>query len=187
MENASDIIVGERLRLLRAGMAMTLDDLAARSGVSRAMISRIERGEASPTAQLLARLCGALGQSLSSFFATDAAASPLARREDQRLWRDPATGYLRRAVSPPGNPSPVDVVEVEFPPGAMVAFPPPPVDDGLTQHVWLMDGQLTMTVGTDVHELLPGDCLFMPLSGGHVFHNPHGKPARYAVILNRKP
>ena len=63
MENESDPLesaIGERLRQLRIARNQTLDDLAGASGVSRAMISRIERGEASPTAQLLSRLCAAL-------------------------------------------------------------------------------------------------------------------------------
>lgn len=191
MENSDDIDVAGRLRHLRIAASLTLDELAARSGVSRAMISRIERGEASPTAQLLARLCAALGQSLSTFFAgTQDASAPLSRRKDQRLWRDPATGYVRRAVSPPASTSPVDIVEVEFPPGAMVAFPPQPVDEGMSQHVWLLEGLLTMMLGDPageggVYEMEPGDCLFIRLAPGHTFHNPHAVPARYAVILNR--
>ncbi|MEY9770999.1 transcriptional regulator with XRE-family HTH domain [Sinorhizobium fredii] len=109
--------IGERVRDMRSAQALTLDELATRSGVSRAMISRIERGEASPTAQLLARLCSALGTTLSALFASAAEnASPVARRAEQRLWRDPESGYLRRSVSPEGLGSPVDIVEVEFPP-----------------------------------------------------------------------
>ena len=191
METRDDIDVAERLKVLRMARTLTLDELSARSGVSRAMISRIERGEASPTAQLLARLCAALGQSLSTFFAgAQDAADPLSRRKNQRLWRDPATGYVRRAVSPPAGVSTVDIVEVAFPPGAMVAFPPQPVDEGMSQHVWLLEGHLTMTLGDpagegSVHEMEPGDCLFMQLAPGHTFHNPHAAAARYAVILNR--
>ena len=71
--------VAERLKRLRVERGLTLDQLADLSGVSRAMISRIERSEASPTAALLARLCSALGVSLSVFFASaEAEPSPLA-------------------------------------------------------------------------------------------------------------
>ena len=61
-----DATIAERLKGLRGLRALTLDELAGRSGVSRAMISRIERGEASPTAQLLSRLCAALDVTLSA-------------------------------------------------------------------------------------------------------------------------
>jgi transcriptional regulator with XRE-family HTH domain len=104
MEQELELAIGIRIRKLRLEKGLTLDDLAEASGVSRAMISRIERAEASPTASLLARVCAALGLSLSTFFADDGRqASPISRRRDQQIWRDPETGYLRRAVSPAGT------------------------------------------------------------------------------------
>jgi len=69
MEDELEAAIGARIRKLRLEKGLTLDDLATSSGVSRAMISRIERAEASPTASLLARVCAALGLSLSTFFA----------------------------------------------------------------------------------------------------------------------
>ncbi|WP_075290535.1 helix-turn-helix domain-containing protein [Pararhizobium arenae] len=178
--------IGERIRLLRQQRGLTLDELAIRSGVSRAMISKVERAEASPTAQLLARLCAALGTTLSRFFATDEpTASPLSRRSDQRLWRDPDTGYLRRSVSPEGIESPVDIVEVEFPPGARIVFDPHQIDSGTTQHLWLFRGRLDVTHNRKTYMLEAGDCLFMALGDGHIFHNPYNETAHYSVILHR--
>ncbi len=189
MEQAeeTDRAIGKRLKALRASHDLTLDELATRSGVSRAMISRIERAEASPTAALLARLSEALGLSLSAFFAEDgqAEASPVSRTGDQKLWRDPQTGYLRRSVSPPGMPGRVDIVEVDFPPQARVSFPPRQESRSMTQHVWLFDGVLEMIIGETVHTLHPGDCLFMHIGDAFDFHNPSDQPARYAVILDR--
>lgn len=178
--------IGERLRLLRVAQSRTLDDLASASGVSRAMISRIERGEASPTAQLLSRLCAALDLTLSAFFAfSDGEGDPLSRREKQTVWRDPETGYQRRAVSPPNTASRVEVIDVEFPAGARIAYPPETAKAGMTQHVWLFSGALRMTVAGTVHDLGPGDCLYMSITEGHIFENTGDGPARYAVVLDR--
>ena len=178
--------IGERVRLLRVARGQTLDDLAAASGVSRAMISRIERGEASPTAQLLSRLCAALDLTLSAFFAfSGEAGDPLSRREDQVVWRDPETGYQRRAVSAPNTASRVEVIDVTFPPGARIAYPPETAKAGMTQHVWLFSGRLRMTLREAVHDLHPGDCLYMSITEGHVFENPGDEPAHYAVVLDR--
>jgi transcriptional regulator with XRE-family HTH domain len=178
--------ISARVRQLREKAELTLDQLAERSGVSRAMISRIERAEASPTAALLARLSEALGLTLSAFFADDdRPASRLSRREAQQLWRDPATGYLRRAVSPAGMPSPVDIVEVDFPAGARVSFPPREESRVMTQHIWVFDGVLDMVLPEATYRLEPGDCLFMDIGDAFEFHNPSDKPARYAVVLNR--
>jgi transcriptional regulator with XRE-family HTH domain len=189
MDMENDILeksIGERVRTLRAENDMTLDQLSLASGVSRAMISRIERGEASPTASLLARICAALGLSLSGFFAEDETVTPIVRKAEQKIWQDPETGYVRRAISPPRVGSDVDIVEVEFPAGAKVSFPPHSASHGMTQHVWLLQGTLEMTTQQDVYLLSPGDCLFMPVGEGHVFHNPGERPARYCVVLDRR-
>src|SRR5262245_33627073 len=99
-----------RLAALRTAKRLSLDALAARSGVSRSMISLIERGESSPTAVVLERLATALGVTLASLFdppADGVASGPVSRRKDQVEWTDPQSGYVRRNVSPPGVAQPM--------------------------------------------------------------------------------
>ena len=109
-----DRLLGQRLKAARQRHGLTLDALAERSGVSRAMISRVERGESSPTAALLVRLGSGLGLSLSALLEEEIGTGPLARREGQPVWRDPASGYLRRNVSPRGTGSGFEIVEAIF-------------------------------------------------------------------------
>src|SRR5579864_9219617 len=90
-----------RIALEREARGWSLAELAERSGVSKAMISKIERGEASPTATLLGRLSGAFGLTLSTLLArAEQSASRLIRTADQPQWQDPESGYVRRQVSP---------------------------------------------------------------------------------------
>ena len=90
-----------RIHLERTSREWSMDDLARRSGVSRAMISKIERDECSPTATVLGRLSGAFGISMSSLLANaEGEGRRLARFADQQVWQDPETQYTRRAVSP---------------------------------------------------------------------------------------
>lgn len=189
-ETASDLNhrIAERVRELRAARALSLDALAARSGVSRSMISLIERGESSPTAVVLEKLAGGLGVTLASLFdppaaAARAAGGPLSRREDQVEWRDPASGYVRRNVSPPGADQPMRIVEVHFPAGGRVAFENVGRDARMHQQVWLLEGTMDVTVGEERHRLRAGDCLAMQLDRPTMFHNPTRKPARYAVVI----
>ena len=188
MENGEtniDAAIAERLRALRNGRNMTLDELAGRSGVSRAMISRIERGEASPTAQLLSRLCAALDVTLSAFFAPEGEeASPLSRHADQPVWRDPETGYIRRNISPANFPSPLQLVEVVLPAGAHVAYDTVPRDAGYHQQIWMQEGTIEITVGGKMHRLSEDDCLAMQLDEPTAFRNRTRKPARYIVVLS---
>jgi len=180
--NDIDQRLGARIRDLRIARGLTLDGLADAAGVSRAMLSRIERGESSPTAQLLNKVCDGLGTTLSALFAEPTpAASPLSRRGDQQTWRDPATRYLRRSVSPSGTGSPVDIVEIEFPAGARVAFDRQCSNNG-DQQVWVLDGSLQMHVGNQQYRLEPGDCLAMRYDQPIVFHNPTRRTVRYAVV-----
>ncbi|MBI3515002.1 MAG: helix-turn-helix domain-containing protein [Proteobacteria bacterium] len=176
--------LGARIRGLRANRRLTLDGLARQAEVSRAMLSRIERGESSPTAQLLNKICGGLGITLSALFAETAApASPLARRRDQPTWRDPASRYVRRNVSPQGTGSAVDIVEIEFPAGGHVAFDNQNVA-GADQHVWVLDGTLEVALDDDVFRLERGDCLLMRFDRPVLFRNPTRRAVRYAVVIS---
>lgn len=180
-----------RLRGLRAERGLTLDGLAERAGVSRSMISLVERGESSPTAAVLDRLSAGLGVTLASLFADEARAdaSPVARRADQPAWRDPETGYVRRNLSPPRFPSPVELVEVVLPAGARVAYDSAeaPRAVGISQQVWVLEGRLELSVGDVAHTLDAGDCLAMRVGGPTVFRNLAEHDTRYVVALAADP
>jgi transcriptional regulator with XRE-family HTH domain len=180
--------IAARVRGLRGARGLSLDVLARRSGVSRSMISLVERGESSPTAVVLARLATGLGVTMPSLFEAPPGAPPatsglIARREEQPLWRDPASGYVRRNVSPPGMPQPMQIVEVHFPARARVAFENGARDVRVHQQVWMLAGAMDVTVGTERHRLRAGDCLAMRLDRPTMFHNPTRKAARYAVVI----
>ncbi|MDB4876706.1 MAG: family transcriptional regulator [Gemmatimonadetes bacterium] len=184
--------IAERVSELRAAHGLSLDTLAAKSGVSRSMISLIERAETSPTAVVLEKLATGLGVTLASLFDTPAAlahapSGPVARRSDQPQWRDPASGYVRRNVSPAGVPQPMQIVEVHFPPRGRVAFETGARDVHVHQQVWVLKGAIDVTVGAERHRLREGDCLAMELDRPTMFHNPTRKPARYAVVLASEP
>ena len=177
--------IGARVRALRGREGLSLDALAAASGVSRSAISLIERAESSPTAAVLDRVAAALGVPLASLFDAAGAAppSPLARLADQQVWRDPGSGYERRSVSPAGVPSPVRIVEVTLPAGARVAFETGDGDRVVHQQLWVLDGTVEFRLGDEDHVLERGDCLALTLDRPTLFHNPGRAPARYAVVV----
>jgi len=106
MDNDASLshLVGARVAAGRAALSLSLDQLATRTGVSRAMISRIERGEVHASAVVLDKLCAGLGITLSNLFAREAQ-SPLLRRAEQPVWRDPQSS-TSAAKSPPPAPAP---------------------------------------------------------------------------------
>jgi len=181
--------IAGRVRELRTSRGLSLDSLAERSGVSRSMISLIERGESSPTAVLLERLAIGLSVPLASLFDAPPGdgAEPVARRADQPQWRDPGSGYVRRNVSPGGFPSPIRIVEVEFPAGARVAFDTGTRDVRVHQQVWVLAGTIEVAVGESSRRLETGDCFAFLLDRPTAFRNPTRKPARYAVVIVSEP
>jgi transcriptional regulator with XRE-family HTH domain len=176
--------LAERLAALRAERGFSLDDLAARTGISRATLSRLERAETSPTAAMLGRLCAAYGWTLSRLMAAAEGSEPpaLLRHADQPAWRDPESGFRRRAVSPPGPGLRMELTEAELPAGVAIAYEAAPLP-GMEQHLWLLSGTLDFALGGRVWRLTAGDCLRVRIDGPtRLAAGPEG-PARYLIAI----
>jgi transcriptional regulator with XRE-family HTH domain len=159
-----------------------MDDLSGRSGVSRSTLSRIERGEVHPTATVLNQVCSAYGLTLSRLFSEVEDGPPgLVRVAEQPVWTDPASGFVRRSVSPPHPGLRAEVVAGELPPGAVIDYDRPPVH-GLEQHVWVQEGTLALTTDGAEHLLGPGDCLRFRVTGPTRFRSPGAGAVRYLVV-----
>jgi transcriptional regulator with XRE-family HTH domain len=177
--------IGQRVRQLRDQEGLSLDALAELSGVSRSNISLIERGQSSPTAVVLDKLATALGVSVASLFEgiEDAPTpSPLARSADHPVWTDPETGYIRRTLSPPVS-APIQLVEIVFPPGKRVAYETTLRDSEYHQQLWMLEGNMEISMGDSIWHLEAGDCLAMRRDLPVVFRNTTRKPARYLLAL----
>jgi len=180
-----DSTIAARIRGERAARRWSLNDLAERSGVSKAMISKIERAEASPTAALLGRLSAAFGLTLSALLAeSETPHRGPVRAGDQPLWRDPATGYVRRQVA--ASPTiPIELVEVDLPPGASVSFPAASYR-AMSHVVWVLAGRLTFVEGDVTHDLAAGDSLEFGPPADCTYRNDRGTACRYLVVLLRR-
>ncbi len=176
--------IASRVRGLRNEFGMSLDALAAKSDVSRSMISLVERAESSPTAVVLEKIATGLGVPLATLF-DDASApvSPLSRHADRAAWRDPQSGYIRRNISPANFPSPIRVVEVILPAGAKVAYETGARDVSIHQQVWVQEGSIEVALGSVTHRLSQNDCLAMQLDEPIGFRNRTRKAARYIVVI----
>ena len=185
-EQAKDPVhaIAARLKHEREARDWSLSDLADRSGVSKAMISKVERGEASPTATVLGRLSGAFGLPLSVLLAlAEQAPDRLVQHREQPVWHDPETGYMRRAISPSG--SAVELVEVSLPPKVRVPYPASAFAFQ-QQQIWILAGELEFLEGELVHYLAKGDCLLLGPPADCVFFNPTNEPAHYLITLTRR-
>jgi transcriptional regulator with XRE-family HTH domain len=178
-----EALISCRVREERLKRGWTLVELSERAKVSRAMISKIERGTSSPTAVLLDRLAGAMGLSVTSLMSERPhSRSALRRFDDQPLWRDPATGYSRRLVSPAGDEGDAEVVAIDLPAGVTINF------EALGSlradvQVLLFEGQLQLELGERCLDLAPGDCARIAVDQPHAFRNVGKSAARYLVVM----
>jgi transcriptional regulator with XRE-family HTH domain len=176
--------IAQRLRLEREARGWSLADLAERSGVAKATISKIERQEASPTAVILVRLANAFDLTLAGLLVrAEGRQGRLSRAGDQPVWRDPATGYVRQQVFNQAD-HPVEIVRVEMPAGQRVTLPASSYAR-IRQAVLVVDGALVIEEGGDTHELTVGDCLGFGPPSEVTFANTTPGPCTYLVVLAR--
>jgi transcriptional regulator with XRE-family HTH domain len=177
--------IAARIKIERERRNWSLSELAERSGVSKAMISKIERGEASPTATVLGRLSGAFGLQLSTLLAlAEQAGLRMTRADEQPVWTDPETGYTRRVLSPL-NGSVLELVEINLPAGARVSYPP----SAFTfqhQQIWVTSGTLVFEEGDATHTLRAGDCLQLGPPVQCAFVNLTDEPCTYVLGLVKR-
>lgn len=185
--------LGERLQRLRTERKWSLTELAEESGVSRAMINRVERGVSSPTATILGRLSGAFGLTISQLLdealehevprVTDPDdARGIQRGATAESWTDPDTGYRRRPVSSAAFPA--DVTEVRLPAGREVAYPASAY--AFLRHcIWVVDGVLELVVGGESTRLAAGDRIELGDPADVVYRNPGDGHTRYVVVVVR--
>ena len=178
--------IAARIRLERDARGWSLAELAERAGVSKATISKIERGETSPTAVVLVRLATAFDLTLAGLLLRaeeDGEPDRVSRAAEQPVWTDPASGYTRRQIlSRPDHP--LEVVRVELPAAQSVVLPASSYAH-IRQAVWVMAGELELDEGGQRQLLGAGDCLAFGPPSEVTFANRSQQSCTYLVVLAR--
>jgi transcriptional regulator with XRE-family HTH domain len=175
--------LGKRIRLERLQRRLSLDQVAQRAGVSRSMLSAVERGAKVPTVLVFDRIATALDTSIARLLGEERASRViLLRKEDQDVAQDPS-GWQRRILSPvlPG-------VEFEF----MRTTLGPHVDagafsphaPGAREYVAIEDGTLLLTLDGTAYTLHPGDSIYYAGDCVHSFANPGKTPCIYYLAMD---
>jgi transcriptional regulator with XRE-family HTH domain len=174
--------IGTKLRTVRQARGLTLLDLAGRTGLSSSMLSLLERGKSAPSIGTLVAIGSALGVSTTDILASPAETGPKAtvsRRADQPVHATP-DGVRRRILrSDPGHG--IEIAMVEFGPGT--ASVPHPRPHGGYEFGIAMQGELEVTVGTEVLTLRAGDLVSYRSTDPHRIAN-RGKRTALAIWVN---
>ncbi len=174
----------QRLKQLRTESGLTLDALATCSGVSRSMISKIERGEANPTASILAQLAEGLDVTISYLLGEQPHRNIVVmRRLEQIVFKDPVTGTERRSLGPNAVGRAIDFVSYSIPPGQK-AGPFVPHPPGVTEFIVMTHGSMIAILGEHQIVLNTGDSLTYSANLDHCYENPNPDPCEFHLVIS---
>ena len=176
--------LAKRLRETRKSKGLSLEATSKLSGVSRSMLSQIERGESSPTVATLWSLTRALQVDFAGLLDDGKSGSTI--REIMRANRTPTIdsqgeGCRIRILSPPDQAGRLEVYEILFEKnGALVSEPH---RQGCVEHMTVLEGALTVVAGEDSAELGEGDTIRYAADCNHSIRATE-QPARALLIVH---
>jgi len=186
VEEVSSGRLGERLRALRRERGLTLEVLAGRSGVSRAMISKLERGEKNPTLVVAAKLAEGLEVSLSQLVGVEERREVVVVPREQRMvMRDPGTGFERQLLSPSFGGRGIEFLR-NVVPGGSSSGEFPPHRRGAEEYVVVERGRLRAIIGGEDYLLDEGDALYFEADVPHRFDNAGEGECSYYLVIDSK-
>lgn len=186
-DDAIIIELGSRVKRLRTQAGLTLEEFASQSGVSRAMLSKVERGEKSPTLAIIVRIAKGLNVSMSALMGAepDPAQVAVIRKANRLAFRDPETGFERHNLSPSHLDNDLEFLLHRIPPGESSGELPPykvPTEKYLVVH----EGQLTVQTGDANYVLDTGDSFYFDVRESYRFINAGRTPCAYYLVIRRR-
>jgi len=174
--------VAESLRHHRKIQQLSLDDLAQKSGVSRAALSQIEGARTNPTLAVLWKIAVGLGMPFQQLLGTQAGSGPKILRAGDSPPLRSANGQMEsRLLSPGGAPPGLEVYELRLSPRG--AYQSEPHSKGTTETLVVLTGALRMTVGDESYELATGDTIFFNADVPHTYESRSSHPTRCLNVI----
>jgi transcriptional regulator with XRE-family HTH domain len=175
---------GARVRAARTRQGLTLDDLAAAAGISRAALSNLERGEHSPSLTAASTVARALGISLAQLLGEEERRPVVTIPRGERLvFHDPATGIERQLLSPAFAGRGIEFIRATLPPGA-VTDDLAPYHPAVDKYLLVEAGTLRVVIGAEAHLLCAGDAFYFRADAPHRFENAGAESCSYLAVLD---
>ena len=174
--------LGEKIRKLRHDGKMTLQDIAGKTGYSKALISRIENDSVSPSIKSLVKIASALEIKLYELFAAVEGTAPVVVKKKGRSSRTLASGSIRvESLSGSGEEKQISAVIMTFDSGAAISDGKSKSHTG--EEWWtVLKGNLEAVVGDNRFELSEGDSIYLNSSAPHSLKN-SGKTKTVALVV----
>ena len=179
----SDVKIGARIRAARQRRGMSLEQVAAETGLTKGFISQVERNLTSVSVASLVNICNAIGLRIGSLF--EPARRDLIRREDR-----PRINFggvnVKEFMLTPASQTQVQVIQSEIKPGGGSGSEPYSLN-GEAEFVHVVDGELEISVHGDTYLLASGDSLTFSPRDAHNWRNPSGAETVVLWVLTPSP
>ena len=178
--------LGSRVKHLRSARGWSLEALANASGVSRSMLSQIEREQANPTLAVTLRIARAFGLSLGELLEMPGAATTVTiiRAEDHTYHYRSDKDCRVRTLSPLNLEKDVEFYEVRFQAGG--ALRSAPHFEGTREFLTVQKGRIRVESSGDAEELNPGDSASYRADVPHaIINNGKGDAAVFLIVIYR--
>jgi transcriptional regulator with XRE-family HTH domain len=180
-------VIGARVKALREASALSLRDLAERSGVSAPMLSQVERGETSPTLTVAARIASGLELRLSQLLRLDESGSvTIVRAAKGQRGGNPRRGHRFEVVTSAQPGQRVEVSRHTLAPAGTTGAPddPPMHEPGSRETAYVQDGGLVLVCDGQRYDLHEGDCVTFDADLSHHFENPTDAEAAFLAVVS---
>ncbi|MEV0665078.1 helix-turn-helix domain-containing protein [Actinomadura luteofluorescens] len=167
--DAVKTLLGRNINSLRTQRGMAVRDLAEQAGVSAAFISQVEHGTASPSVPTLVRIAQALRAHIGDLFQATLSSSQIVRHDERAAYEYPDRGITEAQVSSDASGC-LEVLWVKLEPGGGTG-PELFAHGADTEFVFVLKGQVAITVGSETHRLSAGDSLTFPGKDVHGSQN----------------
>ncbi len=183
-KEAADLapVVGGNLRRLRMRRGLSLEKLAQKSGVSRAMLGQIELGQSAPTINVLWKIARALDVTFATLIQAREAGGPSVLKKAQAKVLTSQNGqFSSRALFPFDGPRRAEFYELRLAPRAVEeadAHAP-----GTVENLVIAEGTLDLTIGKEVHRLDTGDAIVFEADVAHAYANAGAKECVMYLVM----
>lgn len=182
--------IGGAIKALRQEQGLSLDLLAGRSGVSRAMLSEIERGMKNPTVRIVMQIAAALGTTVAALIgesvASESSAPLVIRRGERPMLVEPVTGASRQSLSPAYAALGVETLWYTLP-SEQETVALPAARAGAVAQIIVFWGRLICTFADRQLVLDEGDSAFFPAGLPQALRNPDAAPCEFLLISDTRP
>jgi transcriptional regulator with XRE-family HTH domain len=180
-------VIGARVKALRESAALSLRDLAERSGVSAPMLSQVERGETSPTLTVASRIASGLDLRLSQLLRLDeSGAVTVVRAPQRRHGGNKRRGHSFEVLTSaqPGQRAELSRHTLAAGAATGAADDPPMHEPGSRETALIERGSLVLVCDGQRHELAEGDCVTFDADLPHHFENPNAAEAAFLAVVS---